>query len=225
MLDDQASATGYRDTISTGSDSPEDALLNSERSIKLTPDTTEVAACATSTCTALVPARLYEHQYVGWPGRSVHQSAYHLNGYPILCSPVDTRPSSDTVLRLAEWAEQLGFEKHHVPKCPVATDVASSFDEDFRNSLEARPSDIRTLPEPGDVTAATQSAEGSPVEVGDEDYFTCQESASEIGMEEATLSDDEWADWDWDTEVQDTVQKEDPASNEDTDAFTLWWSS
>ena len=185
----------------------------------------EVAACPTSTCMALVPARLYEFQYTGWPRRPTLEPEYSSGSYPILGFPLTVGPGLDKLLEMSKWVEELGFEIQHQPRCPLATDITSSFDEDFRVASEAEPGDVSKSGHVDESSSTTSLTETPAIEVDDEGYFTCQESGSEIGVEEATLSDDEWADWDWEHDLQDNMATEGGSNNEeaDLDVFGIGW--
>lgn len=39
--------------------------------------TIDLAACPTPACSALVPAKLYQHQYLGWPGELAHEDVIY----------------------------------------------------------------------------------------------------------------------------------------------------
>lgn len=153
-------------------------------------------------CTALVPARLYRQDYLGWPKRPCDKPDYQIDNYPILGTFESSGMDTDNVLRVPKWVTELEIKKEDVPKFSNPSDAMGSFDEDFKVSFEDDLQDIL-----GDVIAGEadppMEASASPlVDVEDEGYFTAQESGSEIGAEEAVQSEDEWAEWDWKQEEQ-----------------------
>ena len=218
-----ASPTADRSIHVANSNLGEGFGLNGEGVASSITCTTKMAACPTSTCLAVVPAHLYEHQYIGWPGRLDCQPGYTLGNYSILGSALKPTPDSDDVMKLANWVEELGFEGQHMRECPLATDITSSFDEDFKVAAEVESCEVGMVIASDISVLASEPIEGPAVEVDDEGYFTCEDSGSEIGVEEATLSDDEWADWDWEPELHGHNNNEDAANNEDLDMFGIGW--
>lgn len=190
------------------------------------PSTAEVAVCPTSTCMALVLARLYEHQYIWWPRRAAHEPEYSLGSYPILGTPLFPGLGLDNMLEMTKWVEVLGFERQHRPRCPLATDTTTSFDEDFKVASETEPGDVPSRACSHGFRCTSESSETPSVEIeDDEGYFTCQESGSETGVDEAALSDDEWADWDWEPEMLEQMQNAGASNDEDADVdvFGIGW--
>ena len=203
----------------------DDIARHSLRVASSAPSTAAVAMCPTSTCMALVPARLYEHQCICWPRRPTHEPEYSLASYPIFGSPLVLGRGLDNKLKMTDWVEGLGFGRQHRPRCPLATDVTTSFDEDFKVASESEPADAPSTACPHGLRPASESFGTPPVEVeDDEGYFTCQESGSEIGVDEAR-SDDEWADWDWEPVMLEHMQHAGATNGEeaDMDVFGVEW--
>ena len=155
----------------------------------------DVAACPTSTCTALVPARLYEHQFLGWPKRISTQPEYEVTNYPILRASLTGVSDEDKALKMVRWIQELGFDNQHKPRCSVPDDVKASFDEDFKVSLDDEASPLNTA-----ATSPSELVDASPSDAHDEGYFTCAESDVEVLVDEAPESDADWTDWSWPTE-------------------------
>ena len=177
-------------------------------------------------CMDLVPARLYTSQFIGWPSRVSYQPDYHMASYPTLRAPVSGDSDANQILKMARWLEDFGYGKMRVPKLLVAADLRSSFDEDFKTTPDPEPIDAELIHHSDVTVSPSEATDSPPVDVRDEGYFTCQESGSEIGVEESTLSDDDWPEWDWEPEDQDQ-EKDNLASKEDTDfdsdPFGIGW--
>lgn len=152
-----------------------------------------------STCMALVPARLYEHQYFGWPRRSTHEPEYKSYSYPILQSSVLQTLSTPSWLKMQSWVQRLNLDNRRDLPCSVTDDTRSSFDEHFKVPIED--DDLRGSQSGShnDADSLSPSSVIEAIEIEDEGYVIAQESTTEIAHEDAFEIDDEsWDNWTWD---------------------------
>ncbi|ETN43434.1 uncharacterized protein HMPREF1541_02593 [Cyphellophora europaea CBS 101466] len=170
----------------------------SHRSTVLPAETVDFAACATPDCMALVPARLYQYQYLGWPKWQVdyRESRWPILGTPLLGAKV---PDPDN---FSLWLKNLGLDRSHNEHYPVPSieesveslGLADVFDED---APDAR------LPIDGPFPDHLSSLELTSVHSSEvENSVSGYESITEIEHEDAALSEDDWADFEWDNEPE-----------------------
>jgi hypothetical protein len=162
------------------------------------------AACQTYTipapkCLALVPARLYRHQYMSWPRQLLYEPEYKKNLCYDFQSPV--LQSFDTT----DWL-QSRKDTRPMPVCSsrrraghsVSEESVSSFDEDFKIPIEE---DVATKAERDlffDNGPTESLKEHEILEEEDEGYVTARETEAEVTYEEVLGSDNEsWEDWTW----------------------------
>jgi hypothetical protein len=91
--------------------------------------------------------------------------------------------------------EKLSLGSDYLRRECFDSEARASLDEDFRISFEDEtidPSeDSPSPPEPGSIPADYHA---------DDAFFTCHESGSEIDAREVEESDDDWTQWDSDSE-------------------------
>ncbi|RMZ92314.1 hypothetical protein DV736_g444, partial [Chaetothyriales sp. CBS 134916] len=146
-------------------------------------------------CMALVPARLYRQQYIGWPLTSVH--SYHA----VQPKP-DEDGDMDMVCKAAEWISELGSGARQAKE--RAADGGKSressvfgleqiFDADSGRSEAPIPRHHHAAGSP----AAVATSASTESESFDEGYCT-GESMVNIDWAETSASndDDEWEQWD-----------------------------
>lgn len=157
----------------------------------------EIASCPTPACTALVPASLYRHQYFGWP--RWHMEDYRESAFPFLGASIPAKAKPDTSL-ITEWCEGLGIGQLHEEGCRNTTDVVSS-EPETANFSNTNVDDTTCSVESDDQDSTDQAVSASMDELLDEDGSLAYESACEVAHEEAALSDDDWAELDWEDEA------------------------
>lgn len=169
---------------------------SSESTDLTTPKTVDIAVCSTPTCTALVPARLYHHQYLGWPQwqiRGYQDAVYSLVGARV-------PPGIPVNSFLPNWCVETGLESKHGETCTSAADWASA--REAAGSAGDNFAVEEVGPESDNQEAAEHSLQTDD-SVSDLDWTS--ESASEILWKEAMWSDDEWAGFDWDKDLTSEV--------------------
>jgi hypothetical protein len=86
----------------------------------------DLAACPTPECTALVPSRLYKHQFRGWRERMIDETAFNETVYITVGAfhgDLGSRSSdqNDHVQKVVDMvAEDLGFDGEHIGGCDYA---------------------------------------------------------------------------------------------------------
>lgn len=120
--------------------------------------------------------------------------------------------SSETAL-LINWCGDLGLEQNHREVCHEGPAELSSHSSGLIHLFEENSDDTKSSAEADGLDAASQTRIPSVNDPLEEDGSSVYESACEIFREDASLSDDEWADFDWD---QDALWEEQEATNTGT---------
>ncbi|OQU95261.1 hypothetical protein CLAIMM_01494 [Cladophialophora immunda] len=146
-----------------------------------------------SPCMDIVPARLYRHQFLPWPPANS-------------LADVGRRRSSDMtgVLRMVDWLEELNTPRPYEDGplgVPVLTPQLRDTDFDLSKDILTSESALSPV-----FSAQLQCHRALSVHEAapgrhDEGYFTCCERYSEVDLLNEPSSDEEWADWDWDFEL------------------------
>lgn len=173
--------------------SPEECInSDNDRSLSI-----DIAACPTSNCTALVPARLFQHQYIGWPKWNV--AGFAQTSYPILGAVLPKSKQLTGMDGLLAWLRDLGLEQQHTPKCNASAAEGSQSNilmETFGLDQLFQECDDEGRPETSEQVI-------QPMDDSDEEtFYSLHESEQEIDPEEGQRSEDEWADFDWDWEME-----------------------
>jgi hypothetical protein len=149
------------------------------------------SAIAAPTCLALVPARLYQHQYLSWPRQLLYEPEYKKNVDVDSQSPV--LQSFDT----NHWLQAKGhtspspfYNSRRRADHSASEESVSSFDEDFKIPIEediVTKTKLEPFLEPNEILGEE-----------DEGYVTARENEAEVVYEEVLGSGSEsWEDWTW----------------------------
>ncbi|KAJ9609495.1 hypothetical protein H2200_005822 [Cladophialophora chaetospira] len=157
----------------------------------------------------LVPARLYQHQFIAWPATPPISAPYIKERTP---SDVDiVSNDSDNVLKMLDWLVDLNTA---VP-CPRRNqDTSDSPSEKLTEEIVYQC--CEEVATPGPVACGSHGAmscealhpddEALHFTRGDEDYATTSYHDPEAELLSESKTDDEWAYWDWGTDSEDDIK-------------------
>ncbi|EXJ68879.1 uncharacterized protein A1O5_07811 [Cladophialophora psammophila CBS 110553] len=142
-------------------------------------------------CTDLVPARLYQHQFVAWP--------------PSISAANITEKLDDisAVLKAIDWLDELDMLKPHAggkPGLSAPSLRPDGHESDSSTDLftpEATSSPVSTVPIECHGALLVEQADSGRYDGG---FFTDDERYSEVGFLDETLCEEDWANWEWDFE-------------------------
>ena len=178
----------------------------------------DFTACPTAKCMALVPARLYQPQYLEYLQSGSNNCNLKESSLPILESRVMEDTDADKVAKMADWINDLGLDTDHTEGCPVAAESGESSGLGLEQMFEVKSQ--MPLPQFPELNADTvepsllsstesevlmSEVSGQPStdsESIDEGYFT-GESTVNLRQEDAAVSEDGWPEWDWDDAAED----------------------
>ena len=151
---------------------------------------------------AVVPARLYERQYLGWP--KMQQEGNHDNGIPVANTSTAEDLEAEEVQDMLAWLKDFGFEERHETNCPVAAEGDSPLFADLLDFSTPEVVDIDHDGIFGEEASHLEAESTTPIfiDAEDEGYFTCGET-EEDGFDLArTIEGDDGDEWDWVTDLE-----------------------
>jgi hypothetical protein len=157
-------------------------MLETKVDSKVPGKAVDVAVCPSPTCTALVPARLYHHDFTDWSAtrmQSFREQTYRIVGANIQQSRASSLRSIPT------WLLKSGFEHSHIPGCSLLHDPESGSSACQEHSVDPKKPQIVAQT---DKLTSSQSVDEA---VDDTDL---------VNWEELAYSDDEWAGLAWELE-------------------------
>ena len=156
----------------------------------------DVSACPTPSCMAVVPARLYERQYLGWPRRQ--QEGNQVDMVPVASTSSPEDVEAEKIQEMIVWLKDFGFEDKHETDCPVAAGISLPWSTDLLDFSDAE--GVEVVPDERlgvEAAPIEQSASPTLIDGEDEGYFTCGEVEND-GFEIArTIEVDAGDEWDW----------------------------
>ncbi|KIW91658.1 uncharacterized protein Z519_07626 [Cladophialophora bantiana CBS 173.52] len=142
-------------------------------------------------CTDLVPARLYQHQFVAWPPS-------------ISAANITEEPDNiSAVLKAIDWLEELDMLKPYaggrlgLSALSLRPDERESDSRTDISTPEATSRPVSPVPIESHGALWVEEADSGR---HDEGFSTDNERYSEVGLLDETLSEEDWANWDWDFE-------------------------
>ena len=175
----------------------------------------DVSVCPTPSCMAVVPARLYERQYLGWSRRQ--QEGNHDDIVPVASTSTPQDNEAEKAQEMILWLQDFGFDDKHETDCPVAAETNLPWSTDLFDSLDSQNVD-ETLGTEATPTEA-ESATPTLIDGEDEDYLTCGE-AGDDGFEFArTIEGDDGDEWDWVVDLESQLIEETHGEWDDSAAW------
>ena len=173
----------------------------------------DFTACPTNKCLALVSAGLYQHQLLSWPQQPMNVRSLGERATPPMPLAAVHDPDADKVAKMADWLNDLGLEAEHIKDCPVGARSGTSsgygldqmFSEQSSTPAPKSPGlDVlaedpshASSPDSAVLVYTSPALSSTPSRSLDEGYFT-GESLVDLTADDAVMSEDEWAAWDWD---------------------------
>ncbi|OAP60113.1 hypothetical protein AYL99_05115 [Fonsecaea erecta] len=151
-------------------------------------------------CMDLVPARLYQHQVIVWP---------------LSNSIIDAKKKRVRdrwgVIHLVDWLEKLNTLDLYADDGQLSLrDLARRPDESNSNFSKEILASEPTLSSSSSVRVHCNNSQSDDESISgrrEERLFTGSEHDSEIDLVDDLVSDDEWANWDWDFEPDDVFER------------------
>ena len=168
---------------------------------------------------AVVPARLYEQQYLGWPRRQ--QEGNHDDIVPVASTSSPEGAEAEKVQEMIAWLKDFGFEDRHEADCPVAAKSSLLWSTDLLDFSDTEVVGVEPDESLGVETTPieTESATPTLIDGEDEGYFTCGEVENE-GFEVArTIEGDAGDEGDWVVDLESQLIEK---KNGDWDDSAAW---
>ena len=158
---------------------------------------------------AVVPARLYKQQYLGWPRRQ--QEGNHDDIVPVASTSSPQDAEAEKIQEMIAWLKDFGFEDRHEVGCPVAAESSLPWFTDLLDLSDAEGVEVVPDETLGVEAAPIEAESASPtlIDGEDEGYFTCGDVENNGFDVAPTIEGDDGDEWDWvvDLESQLTEKK------------------
>ena len=179
----------------------------------------DVSACPTPSCMAVVPARLYERQYLGWPRRQQEGNQDDIVPVASTSSPEDAE--AEKIQEMLAWLKDFGLEDRHEVDCPLGAESSLPWCTNLLDLSDAEGVEVEPDKTLGVEVAPIEAESASPtlIDGEDEGYFTCGEVEND-GFEIArTIEDDAGDEWDWVVDLESQLIKKKHGDWDDSAAW------